>query len=208
MIDTGCSRHMTWDRSMFSEYRKMEKGEFQVEVSDNSLVQAEGVGIITLSLIVFGVVIPATVRNVLHVPSLGTTLISHAQLGKAGIHVEHVKDYEFYLREFGPDGRIVRLAPKVDYLYPLLLANPNLSTITVQITYFPTTYLVSVSTSFLLWHQRLGHLGPAATKGLTKWCSGMPAHFTGECDCVDCLSGKQTRKPFTPLPITSRSTRP
>jgi len=186
----------------------MEKGECQVEVADNRLVQAEGVGIISLNLTVFGVVIPATVRKVLRVPSLGTTLISHAQLGKVGIHVDHVKNYGFYLREFGPDGRVVGLAPEVDHLYPLLLANPNLSTSTVQKPYFPTTYLVSVWTSFLLWHQRLAHLGPAATKGLTKWCSGMPTHLTGDCDCVDCLNGKQTRKPFTPLPLTSRSTRP
>jgi len=151
-IDTECSRHMTWDKSLFTEYRKMEKGECQVEVADNRLVQAEGVGIITLNLTVFGVVILATVRNVLHVPSLGTTLISHAQLGKVGIHIDHVKNYGFYLPEFGPDGRVVGLAPEVDHLYPLLLANPNLSTSTVHKPYFPTTYLVSVSTSFLLWH--------------------------------------------------------
>ena len=170
-------------------------------MADNHLVEAEGVGMISLKLMVFGVVIPATVRNVLHVPSLRTTLISHAQLGKVGIHVEHVKDYGFYLREFGPQGRIVGLAPEVNHLYPLLLANPDLSKNTIDKPHFPTTYLASVSMSFLLWHQRLAHLGPAATKGLTKWCSGIPARLTGECNCVDCLYGKQTRKPFTSLPI-------
>ena len=61
-------------------------------MADNHLVEAEGVGKMSLRLVVFGVVIPATVRNVLDVSSLGTTLISHAQLGKVGIHVEHVKD--------------------------------------------------------------------------------------------------------------------
>lgn len=123
------------------------------------------------------------------------------------IHVEHVKDYRFYLREFEPQGRIVGQAPEVDYLYPLLLANPDSSKNTIDEPHFPTTYLASVSTSFLLWHQRLAHLGPAATIGLTKWCLGMPARLTGKCNCVDCLYGKQTRKPFTPLPITSRSSR-
>jgi len=207
-IDTGCSRHMTCDKSLFVEYKALEKGECQVEVADNHLVKAEGVGKISLRLVVFGVVIPATVQNVLHVPSLGTTLISHAQLGKVGIHVEHVKDYGFYLREFGPQGRIVGLAPEVDHIYPLLLANPDIAKTAIDKPHFPTTYLASVSTSFLLWHQRLAHLGPAATKGLMKWCSGMPARLTGEYNCVDCLYGKQTRKPFTPLPITSRSSRP
>ena len=199
---------MTWDKSLFVEYKALEKGECQVEVADNRLVEAEGVGKISLTLVVFGAVIPATVSNVLHVPSLGTTLISHAQLGKIGIHVEHVMDYGFYLREFGPQGRIVGLAPEVDHLYPLLLANPDLPETTVDKPHFPTTYLGSVSTSFLLRHQWLAHLGLAATKGLTKWCSEMPSRLTGECNCVDCLYGKQTRKPFTPLPIISCSSRP
>ena len=119
-----------------------------------------------------------------------------------------MKDYGFYLRECGPQGRIVGLAPEVDHLYPLLLANPDTSETTINRPHSPTTYLASVSTSLLLWHQCLAHLGPAATRGLTKWCAGIPARLTGECDCIDCLDGNQTRKPFTPLPITSRSSRP
>ncbi|KAG0634850.1 hypothetical protein HOY80DRAFT_1058749 [Tuber brumale] len=100
-IDTRCSRHMNGDRSLFVEYKAFEKNECQVEVSDNHLVEVEEVGKISLRLVVFGVVIPATVHNILLVPLLGTTLISHAQLGKARIHVEHVKDYGLYLRVFG-----------------------------------------------------------------------------------------------------------
>jgi len=207
-IDTGCSRHMTWDKSLFIEYRALKKGECQVEVADNHLVEAEGVGKITFTLLVFGVVVPATVQDVLHVPSLGKTLISHAELGKAGIHVEHVKDCGFYLREFGPQGRIVGLAPEVDHLYPLLLANADITSPASKRPDFPTNYLASVSTSLLLWHQRLAHLGPAATNALTKWCTGMPARLTSQCDCIDCLYGKQVRKPFTLLPIMSRSSQP
>jgi len=69
---------MTWDKSLFIEYKTLREGECQVEVADNHLVDAQGVGKIALRLVVFGLVVPATVRNVLHVPSFGITLISDA----------------------------------------------------------------------------------------------------------------------------------
>ena len=47
-IDTGCSRHMTWDKSLLVEYKALGKGECQVEMADNHLVEAEGVGMISL----------------------------------------------------------------------------------------------------------------------------------------------------------------
>ncbi|KAG0121946.1 hypothetical protein HOY82DRAFT_620084 [Tuber indicum] len=174
-IDTGCSRHMTWNWNLFMEYTKLETGECQV------------------ALIVLGAVVRATVRNVLHVPSLAKALISHAQLGKVGIYVEHVKDYGFYLREGGPAGKIVGLAPEVNHLYPLQPADDRVSKEVQKYSEHhnksSTAYGATPSTSIHLWHQRLAHLGLAATRLLPKFSTGMPDQLTGSCDCLDCLYG-------------------
>ncbi|PWW75167.1 hypothetical protein C7212DRAFT_345468 [Tuber magnatum] len=116
----GVPNRLKPHHSLFMKYLQLQPEECQVEVADNRMVFAEEVGMIMLKLVVFRVRITATVKTVPHVSSLGRTLISHAQLGKMGIFVEHVKDYGLYMRESGPNARIVGLAPEVDHLYPLV----------------------------------------------------------------------------------------
>ena len=49
IIDYGASRHMTWDRGQFEDYRTLDKPEL-VRLGDNHVVEAQGIGNVRISV--------------------------------------------------------------------------------------------------------------------------------------------------------------
>ena len=77
MLDSGCTNHMTRERSMFSSYSPMTDSNENIVFRDNSKGDVIGLGKVTITL-------EHSIINVLHVDSLSYNLLSISQLCEMG----------------------------------------------------------------------------------------------------------------------------
>ena len=85
LVDSGCSAHMTFDRSLFITYENMESG--SVEMGTKARANVAGRGAVELMLNVNGSANPCILKNVLHVPDFGYSLLSVSQMVSKGMEV-------------------------------------------------------------------------------------------------------------------------
>ena len=83
-IDSGCSHHMTHDKSLFSSYSAPSKSK-TVEVGGGNALPIVGSGHIVMNICVEGKAMKCELRNVLHVPALGYQLLSVPTWDKMGL---------------------------------------------------------------------------------------------------------------------------
>ena len=69
MLDSGCTNHMTRERSMFSSYTPKVDSNENILFGDNSKGDVIGLGKVAITL-------EHSITNVLHVDSLGYNLLS------------------------------------------------------------------------------------------------------------------------------------
>ena len=86
IIDSGCSRHMTYAREAFTEYRVLDTP-IQVTTASGTHIQAIAEGTITTQVAIRGSVRTIELTGVLHVPRLAGSLISVLQLQNKGITI-------------------------------------------------------------------------------------------------------------------------
>ena len=84
-IDSGCSNHMTSDKSMFFSYSPGHHS--PVNPGNSKTVVAAGSGTINLSLLVNRQSVKCRLHKVLHVPDLGYQLLSVPTLDKSGFRI-------------------------------------------------------------------------------------------------------------------------
>ncbi|CDF32368.1 unnamed protein product [Chondrus crispus] len=78
LVDSGCSAHITFDRSLFVTYEQMQSG--SVEMGTKARANVAGRGEVEFMLNVNGSLHPCKLSNVLHVPDFGYSLLSVSQM--------------------------------------------------------------------------------------------------------------------------------
>lgn len=197
LVDSACTHHMTWRRELFSGYRALNPGERKIRVANGELVDVTGIGTITLPLFAPGGVSPMDFHDVLHVSGIGTTLLSSGQLDQSGILLQHVLGKGIRLL---CEGALIGKAALIGRLYVLLVDAGQEYTNAFSATIDKEDYK--------LWHRCLAHLGEASTRSIQKYVNGVTSVKGAPCDCSHCIIGKQIRKPYLPVSISSRATRP
>ena len=93
MVDSGATRHICVNKSMFTSYAAVGDGEEQVYLDDSRTTLIQGKGKVILKLTSWKTL---ALNDVLHVPSIRVNLVSVAFLEKVGVKVPF---------EFGKIGR-------------------------------------------------------------------------------------------------------
>ena len=108
MLDSGCTNHMTEERSMFLSYSPMSHSNENIVFGDNSKEEVIGLGKVAITL-------EHSITNVLHVDSLSYNLLSISQLCEMGYNCLFMdKGVEVYRRE---DSSIVFMGQLKNKLY-------------------------------------------------------------------------------------------
>ena len=68
-VDSGCSNHMTFNKSLFSSYASGHPS--SVKLGNSASAKIAGCGTIIISILVHGKRVRCLLKNVLHVPELG-----------------------------------------------------------------------------------------------------------------------------------------
>lgn len=181
VLDSGCTKHMTFDRGHFIDYKK--HGGL-VTVANGKTLKVQGGG--TIEVPIQGKMTEIT--GVIYVPDLGYNLLSVSQLGERGMQCHFDGTSATLMR----NGRVVATAGKQGKTYVLkgyaqeeakpasleagLLAQPEKSQQIAEI-----------------WHQRLGHPGKRKTELLSSDAvEGVPRGLP-QVDCEQCRMNKATQ---------------
>ena len=132
-LNSGCSRHMTWDRSLFKFFESKKGG--NVTFGDRSKSQIKGKGIISLPGL-------PEIANVLYVEGLKMNLLSISQICDQDFMVLFSKGKCLVMDESGK--KLISGVCTLDNCYGL---NPNADIVCNSI-HLPNEDL---------WHQRMGH---------------------------------------------------
>jgi hypothetical protein len=93
VLDSGCTNHMTGERSMFSSYSPTTNSNDNIVFGDNSKGEVIGLGKVAISL-------DHSISNVLHVDLLSYNLLSVSQLCEMGYNCLFTdKGVEVFKRE-------------------------------------------------------------------------------------------------------------
>lgn len=179
MVDSGCSRHMTFCKEAFTEYYRLDN---PVLISTATGAQLQGVaeGTVTLQVTVQGQTRPISLSGVLHVPGLTGSLISVLQLQDRGISVATEESPGTGL-SLSLDGKLVGVAARVGRAYIL----------TTNI--LETAYRIETVDPELL-HRRLAHLSNSSIQGIDAVTTGLPGPVEPmEAHCSACILAKAVK---------------
>ena len=137
LIDSACTAHMTFSRSLFSEYKSMQSA--SVEMETKAKTSAVGCGDVVLTLNVNGEPKPCKLKGVLHVPDLGYSLLSVSKMTQNGLKVLF-RDEKCAVKQ---NSKTVATTKLVQKLYVLDVNHQKNSAM-----------LASLQT----WHERLAHV--------------------------------------------------
>ena len=186
MLDSGCTNHMTGEKSMFQSYTPKVDSNENIVFADNSKGDVLGLGKVAITL-------EHSITNVLHVDSLSYNLLSVSQLCEMGYNCLFTdKGVEVFRRE---DSSIVFTGHLKNKLY---LVDFNKSKANLE------TCLVAKSSMGWLWHRRLAHVGMRNLAKLQKdeHILGLTnVHFEKDRICRACQAGKQVGVPHPPKSI-------
>lgn len=178
-VDSGASSHMTNRIDMLQNIRMISKRE--ILVADKGKLEVNSIGDVKLNLIVDGEKVVCTIKNVLYVPNLCTSLLSVNQLNQQGYRVVFEKG-ECQIQDENDD--VIATAMLKDSMYKLEINDADFALITKEEESLANGYL---------WHRRLGHISFGNMKFLKERCDNLDIP---KCKCITCLKGKQTRDPF------------
>ena len=186
VLDSGCTNHMTGEKSMFSSYSPTTNSNETIIFGDNFKGEVIGLSKVATTL-------DHSISNVLHVNPLGYNLLSVSQLCAAGYNCLFTdKGVEVSRRE---DSSIVFTGRLKGKLY---LVDFNKSKGKLE------TCLVAKSSKGLLWHCRLAHVGMRNLAKLLKdnHILGLTnVEFEKDRICSACQAGKQVGVPHPPKSI-------
>ena len=182
-IDSGCTSHMTHDRSLFITYSEVSSS--PVDLGAGSWAEIKGVGDILISLQVHGKIRQCRIKNVKHVPKLRYQLLSVRSMAKLGIRTIFDLD-NVYLRE-KTNGKLLATGSSHNNLYALDIVRDSV----------PKHKALLANLD--LWHQRLAHINAEtikniSTHGVVKGIDIKPAAKIT--NCTGCILGKSHRSPF------------
>ena len=188
ILDSGCSRHMSGNASLFIELTKQSSG--SITLGDKGKCDIIGIGKVGNGSSNF-------INDVYLVDGLKYNLLSISQLCDKGNKVIFDKDKcEIQNIE---TGNVILVAPRNNNVYAMF---------SNQIAGNELTCLKAKSDEQKLWHRRLGHINlhtmhKLASMELVRGLPKMDINFDEMCS--SCVKGKQTRSSFKPKKVVSTS---
>ncbi len=176
-VDSGCSNHMTFDKSLFSSYTSGHPS--TVSLGNNNLANITGIGTVEILILVRGNQVKCTLKNVLHVPDLGYQLLSVPTFDKLGFRTS----FESGRCLISSGSRLLATATMLGNLYQLDVPRSEFKAL--------------LSTSLPIWHRRLAHVQPDVIKDMSK-SNGVHGiqlsdSTTNSNVCTGCVYGKAHR---------------
>ena len=175
-VDSGCSNHMTYNKTLFSSYTPGNHP--PVELGASNTTSVSGKGTIEFLILVNGKQVNCRLTNVLHVPKLGYQLLSVPIFDKSGLETA------FYSRRCS-----IRK-------HNILLATATMKGNLYELD-TPTSERALVSQAMEIWHRSLEHIQPSAIMEMVKSKNvrGLNIDHTGnnELTCTGCILGKSHR---------------
>ena len=185
IIDSGCSAHLSYDRSIFTTYSPVKKR--SVDLGANSSATIVGSGNVLLSLNIRGQFKKCLIKNVQHVPNLRYQLLSVSVITEQGMRVEFGKQHTLIKRM--SDGSVVATGSKTrSGLYELnTLRRPA------------EVQEVSLLASISVWHERMAHISPTTIQEMARHdiVNGLKISNHSIMPCSGCLMGKGHRAPIS-----------
>ena len=198
LIDSGASSHMTWERSILTNYVEFKKAQ-KVGLGDGRTVDAVGIGNVHVNMqFKVSQAKPCVIYHVLYVPELTCNLFSVRAATERGNHVRFGES-RCWIRD--SSGKLCGSGTLVDKLYKL---DCELASELHNVG--EKAAMAVASCDMDLWHQRLGHLCEQQIKCMVekKLASGIKLpkscalHF-----CEGCVEGKMHRGAFHTVGVRS-----
>nr|GEZ99939.1 retrovirus-related Pol polyprotein from transposon TNT 1-94 [Tanacetum cinerariifolium] len=177
IIDSGCSKHMTGNRALSTNF--VEKFLGTICFGNNDFAVIAGYGDVVIGSM--------TIKKVYYVEGLGHNLFSVGQFCDKGLEVAFRKSTCFVRNEDGVD---LLTGDRSSNLYTIALNEVASNSSTCRLA-------KASSLQSWLWHQRLSHLNFATIKNLVKnnLVQGLPKmKFLKDHLCSACEHGKIHRK--------------
>ena len=179
IIDSGASRHMTYNKGQIYAYREFKEKE-PVTLGDGNKVEAHGTGKVKL---IMNSNQSITLQDVLYVPKLSCNLLSVGAAADKGITVDFGQDY----CNFKMDDHVIASGTRNNKMYYLDYEAENEANVASNVE------------GLKLWHQRFGHanqgsLKKMVDKGMVNGISINKQEELGFCEA--CVEGKEHRDPF------------
>ncbi|GJR10786.1 retrovirus-related pol polyprotein from transposon TNT 1-94 [Tanacetum coccineum] len=180
-LDSGCSKHMTGDRSQLTNFISKFLG--TVKFRNDQVAKIMGYGDYQIGNV--------TISRVYYVEGLGHNLFSVGQFCDSNLEVAF-RQHTCFIRNL--EGVDLLTGSRGDNLYTLSLGNMMASS--------PICLLSKASkTKSWLWHRRLSHLNFGAINHLARHglVRGLPKlKFEKDHLCSACALGKSSKKPHKP----------
>eukprot|EP00171_Calliarthron_tuberculosum_P004153 IDg4153t1 len=177
ILDSGCTSHMTFDRSAFITYSTTQP--VSVDFGAESNAQITGTGSIQLNLLVSGKSRRVTLENVKHVPELRFQLISISAIAQRGMQTEFDEEGARIIRKI--DQKVICSGSLVKGLYSLDVAKDPEKALTASIG---------------RWHERLAHINFSGISSMVKNNVVRGIQLTTSNSkpcCIGCIMGKSDR---------------
>jgi len=184
--DTGASSHMTPHRHWFRSYSPHV---VPVRLADNSIIKSAGIGSVEFQPVVNGSNMrPVTFHDVLHVPALGSNLLSL-------FHLTSHKGYSIAI-----SGRTVSFYHSGSLLFTASVTDHNIGYLNghaISFNMHEARQATTLPLDLSLWHRRCSHVNyddlrrmhrNKLTNGLTMESNAAPDPI-----CEPCIAGKQHR---------------
>ncbi|KAK2452968.1 putative mitochondrial protein [Trifolium repens] len=175
-LDSGCSNHMIGEKEWFFDFDSSYKD--SVKLGDDSRMSVMGKGSVKLHInnIVY------VISDVYYVPGLKTNLLSIGQLQQKQVTVIFKNDVcKVFHDEKG-------------LLFTTLMSKNRMYVVSAPMI-TPMCLKTTKQEATLLWHNRYAHLSYRGLSTLSKkqMVKGLPELAETEENCVNCLTGKQSR---------------
>ena len=155
ITDSGASRHMTYRRDWFSQFREVKGGD-TVRLGDDKHCEIGGEGTVNIKRLVDGVWCDARIEKVLYVPDLKKNLFSVGMCTSKG-------------HEFKFKGKFVVVTDTKDNVIASGVKQTNdLFRMFFRVVFPRSDVEANAVASWRVWHERLGHVNKRAIKDLIE----------------------------------------
>jgi predicted aspartyl protease len=177
LIDSGCTNHMTFDKSLFRNLQTTEVA--KVRIGNGDCIAAKGKGTVAITTNSG----TKTISDVLYVPDIDQNLLSVGQLIEKGMKVvfENQSCYIFYAA-----GQKILQAKMRGKSFSFLPFEEEHTAFPIKLN------------DMEVWHKRLGHCHQQwmINMKIHEAVRGVPSFSDLLPNCNACQFGKQNRKPF------------
>lgn len=195
ILDTGANIHLTYDRTIFTEFTEI-TGHSPIKGVGGSTLHVQGKGTVRIEVSIHGQYKTITLSDVLYTPGGEFNLLSLTMLLKKKARI--IMEGECCEIQYGGKDLFGSL---YDGLFLLDLWNDKRPAFNA----FPAFTIDDPAVG--LWHERMGHLGVDNVLKLTDMAIGMDFKDPGrQCVCEACVMGKLKANPHkSPRRIPERA---